>query len=367
VLWGSPRASIRLTLSTLAGLTLWPLVTYPADLATTPTSPQWSGLYAGGDASFNFGSSGSTLDLDRDGASFMAAPASPSSYSGSRSGFLGGLQIGYNWREGPIIFGPEADFSFGGVNATSILSSMISGGTGAGTPFSSTQKSTLEWLSTLRGRIGILPSDVLLVYATGGLAAGGTKYSSDLSFPAVTYAGNRSLVQPGWTAGAGIEYALGSRWTTELEYLHEDLGSATAIGYPPAPSPFHTQSNFSMHSNMLLLRANYRFAGDAVREVTSIISTGWTLPEFLQGITYELGTAYSFSSGAMRYKLYNSARTNLNSQLTYSGLDASSGGIFGRFDLHDGIFVKGQVDLGGVGSGRLKDEDFRSCRRVGRN
>lgn len=89
----------------------------------------------------------------------------------------------------------------------------------------------------MRGRVGYLATPNILTYATGGLAYGGahlgSSYSIQETFPGfnvnivspITGAGSASTTAVGWTAGFGLEWMFGSKWSAKLEYLYYDLGS----------------------------------------------------------------------------------------------------------------------------------------------
>lgn len=72
-----------------------------------------------------------------------------------------------------------------------------------------------------------------MLYATGGLAYGGTRDSDQLFNPAAPGAGNlvgsTSETRVGWTVGAGAEWMFLPRWSVKAEYLHVDLGSSTVV------------------------------------------------------------------------------------------------------------------------------------------
>ncbi len=40
-------------------------------------------------------------------------------------------------------------------------------------------------------------------------------------------AGSLAETRTGWTAGAGLEWMFGPKWSAKIEYLHYDLGTAT--------------------------------------------------------------------------------------------------------------------------------------------
>lgn len=171
------------------------------------------------------------------------------------AGFVGGIQAGYNWRlSGGIIAGVEVDLSGSAADGTDSktidLPFSDGGRTLLTTPLTTSLESELKWFSTVRGRIGFLPTSNLMVYATGGLAFGkvehrltaGTGTSIDafvdsqilLSCPASSpcLAGSSSKTSTGWTAGGGFELALTNGVSLKGEYLFVDLGEATVTALP---------------------------------------------------------------------------------------------------------------------------------------
>jgi outer membrane immunogenic protein len=87
-----------------------------------------------------------------------------------------------------------------------------------------------------------------LPYATGGAAFGDITVNTPAG-------GSQAQNKVGWTAGAGVEYAFtGSRWSTKLEYLYVNLGSATCDA---AHCGVSTSADFK--ANVVRLGLNYRF------------------------------------------------------------------------------------------------------------
>jgi outer membrane immunogenic protein len=78
---------------------------------------------------------------------------------GDGDGVLGGGQVGYNWQSGGVVYGFEADFA---------LSSIEEEVRACG-PFACAHASaSLDWLATVRGRVGFLIDPRILAYATAG-------------------------------------------------------------------------------------------------------------------------------------------------------------------------------------------------------
>ncbi len=116
------------------------------------------------------------------------------------SGWLAGGYLGYNWQIDPWVAGLEVDAMWSGIRGSS----------GAVT-------NELDYLTTVRGRLGVAV-DNWLFYGTGGFAmAGGS------SGPGPT----TSRTHTGWVIGAGVEAAFTESITGRIEYNYVDLNAKT--------------------------------------------------------------------------------------------------------------------------------------------
>lgn len=202
----------------------------------------WTGFYAGVNAGGAWSSAEKTRMTDSYG---LTAPI-PGKSDGA--GFTGGGQIGYNYQIGSFVVGAEADLNYAQLKQRNSLSNMDYGHVEG--------KSTLEWFGTLRGRLGVLPTDRFLVYGTGGLAYGSVKneasavvhYGSD-EFVPDTWSGRKSSNQMGWTLGVGAEYALMDNLTLRGEYLYVDLGKTSHTGAYTGSDPVHAGTTFSVRKD----------------------------------------------------------------------------------------------------------------------
>ena len=95
----------------------------------------------------------------------------PSSLDPDPSGFIGGIQAGYNWQAGAIVIGLEIDLSHSSLDVRDSAIRIDSGPL----PFRTSLDTHIEWFSTVRGRVGFLPLRGMMVFATGGLAFGETE------------------------------------------------------------------------------------------------------------------------------------------------------------------------------------------------
>lgn len=154
-----------------------------------------------------------------------------------------GAQIGVNKQSGWAVFGLEFDLKkFSGVTTESwegfnnYWDGTVTYLRNYGGNFQVDTKSRLDWMTTLRGRLGLaLGGDGrLLSYITGGgaLAVVGAKTTADnnvLDAQSVSYArlggvsGSKSFVQAGWVVGGGLEYALTDAVSIGTEFQYTKL------------------------------------------------------------------------------------------------------------------------------------------------
>lgn len=174
----------------------------------------WTGAYVGLNVGFGGGKAKHPINLsDGAGTTFLDGSADLTS-----SGFLGGVQAGYNYQIDQWVVGVEADFQGSGIKGEGSFSVDIPGGPS----FDAKAGTRLNWYGTVRGRAGVLATDRFLVYATGGLAYGQTK--SYLKADGDELSAKKT--KAGWTIGAGAEYAITDNVTFKTEYLYTDLGKA---------------------------------------------------------------------------------------------------------------------------------------------
>jgi outer membrane immunogenic protein len=182
----------------------------------------WTGFYLGlnaGAASTNPSFNAVANGIDYVDEHTFFSPAS------RNTGFIGGGQVGYNYQSGTAVLGVEADAAW--LDSKSSVSTIAD-------PFNHSDgvakfSESLDWVATLRARAGIAATPSLLLYVTGGLAAGGVnvKYSNaGGGYGALTNTVSSTDTKYGWAAGFGAEYALGANWSVKGEYLRISLADA---------------------------------------------------------------------------------------------------------------------------------------------
>lgn len=173
---------------------------------STIRSSYWQGPYVGANLGYQWGATTNN-------------PAEP-------AGVAGGVQAGYNFQSGHVVFGAETDLQ-------------ISGAEDRFAPW----KFSNPWFGTLRGRAGFALNNILF-YGTVGLAYGNLRAQN------ITTGLSQNGTGAGWAMGAGMEVALTGNWTAKAEYLYVDL---TDRAYSI------TGVNKGLESSLLRMGVNYRF------------------------------------------------------------------------------------------------------------
>lgn len=149
----------------------------------------------------------------------------------SASSGLAGAQAGYNWQQGPWVYGFAADIS--GMDLNSQTNAVP---TGEFFSYPTSLKATIDWYGTVRGSLG-WSSGPLLFYGTGGLAYGRLDLSAGLTFPPESLSTQTSSVRTGWVAGGGIGYMASPNVLLNLEYQYVDLGTVNVAAATGSFSP----------------------------------------------------------------------------------------------------------------------------------
>jgi outer membrane immunogenic protein len=227
----------------------------------------WTGFYFGGNAGYGWGSADTRFEPLPDPVSFFELE--PQKLEPDPSGFIGGGQIGFNWQWNKwLVLGIETDFQGTDIEGDDRRQPFdnITGAIANGDPdvFLEAHE-RMQWFGSTRGRIGIAPWCRWLFYGTGGVAYGNVDYSATTNFDnGITYPVRFSETNVGWTAGGGIEYAIGHHWTVKAEYLHYDLGNQSRtqpqlFNGVPTGSGFAVRYNFDTSGNIVRGGFNFKF------------------------------------------------------------------------------------------------------------
>ena len=200
-----------------------------APMAGSAPIISWTGFYIGAQAGYGWGGGAAAFGNGSSGAS-QVNPA----------GFFGGGQVGYNWEmsNGGVV-GIEGDIA--GASMTGQLTTF-------GPTVTITQG--VSALGSVRARLGYAMGR-WLPYVTGGVAfAEGTR--TEVAFGTSTSATNWHT---GWTAGAGLEYAIDNHWSVRGEYRYSDFGTKNYA----IPAPGGQGTNVHLTASLLTAALNYRW------------------------------------------------------------------------------------------------------------
>jgi len=129
----------------------------------------------------------------------------------SSTGFIGGVQAGYNWQFDSLVIGAQTDFAYTSAKISAWDNTVTAGTSG---------ENKLEWLGSTTARVGYAVDNFLL-YGKGGVAYGQSEVKLSDSIGSI----DDSKWHVGWTLGAGAEYAFTQNITGLIEYNYVDLGS----------------------------------------------------------------------------------------------------------------------------------------------
>jgi outer membrane immunogenic protein len=263
----------KLFLSTVALLGLAGVASaadLPARSAPVAYAPAftWTGFYFGAHGGYMWSDTdvrlahvdGFFLPTDIDNGVF------PRSIEVDRDAGFGGVQAGYNLQSGMYVFGIEADIAwFGSQDGTrlNVIDPAPLPSPFAGALVTTTYRSDLETLGTVRARAGVA-FDRTLLFVTAGLAGGEVENSFGIAIPRIAYNTTWSSrdTEWGWAVGGGIEYALTDNIMLKADYLYYDLGDRTIRARDDVTPGFAGEIidyKFKNSGNLVRGGVNFRF------------------------------------------------------------------------------------------------------------
>lgn len=238
-----------MTLGVAASAADLPVVTK----ATIPpaTAQSWAGFYLGVHGGYGWGdNSFSGYLVETDPHPFIDGPKS--------QGAVVGGHAGYNWQYGRAVTGLEIDWSAADISGSAqpLFAVTVFG------PQTLDRSDRAKYLGTVRGRVGWLPTDRVLLYGTAGFAWGRFEEMERSTSPNL----NVNLTTPfdrlGWVAGIGVEaMPFGPNWVGRLEYLHYDFGGVQEGVVTTSTSPGNWRADRAGRQTLDVLRAglSYKF------------------------------------------------------------------------------------------------------------
>jgi outer membrane immunogenic protein len=216
----------------------------------------WTGFYIGGNAGGGWGTTETSLS-SISAPGFGVVPIGLPVAQNSRSGFLGGGQLGYNYQAGWAVVGIQADIDALGVKGTTPCIILFS------------CSSSSNWLATVSARVGGLVGERTLVYIRGGGAWMNTQQSvtiagaGGLGLGGGGILGGGSLSASSTASGAllglGTEYMFSQHWSGFIEYDYMDFGTKT-VSFPIAVVPGAAlNASTSNKLSVAKIGLNYKF------------------------------------------------------------------------------------------------------------
>ena len=89
-------------------------------------------------------------------------------------------------------------------------------------------KARTDFLASVTARLGYAV-DRWLLYVRGGAAWAGDKFTVTGTFQGTGFGFEGLDTRPGWTVGAGVEWAFSGNWSARLEYDYYDFGHKTVL------------------------------------------------------------------------------------------------------------------------------------------
>jgi outer membrane immunogenic protein len=239
--------------TTLLGAAAFSLVTasaFGADLGVPLKAPMaapftWTGCYAGVQVGGGLGQKDLT-----DTVGTVSAVTGFTSANLDVSGYMLGGQIGCDYQfSSNWVVGIEGAASGGNIGGSTTV--LVPGD-------NATFAETTDLLTSATARLGYAWNRWML-YAKGGAAWAGDRYNTSDALAIYNFQGLETRF--GWTAGAGIEWALWDSWSLKFEYDYYGFGTQS-VTFIDAVSGTTGPLNINQTVQIVKLGLNFRIGGD---------------------------------------------------------------------------------------------------------
>ena len=226
----------------------------PAYTKAPPMAPMavynWTGFYIGGHIGGGWANQGSVELAPGTGA----FPTGTVFTGKDLSGFLGGVQGGYNWQFSNIVLGIEGEYTWADVSGSASTVSTVPAFLG----FTANTTAKLQDIALVTGRVGYAANNWLFYFKGGGAWGQGKSFSINNNANGTLFdTTSSSTDRSGWVVGVGAEWGFAPNWSAKIEYNYIDFGSSNVT----LNSSLNTQSFVSSSETVNIVKAgvNYRF------------------------------------------------------------------------------------------------------------
>ena len=206
-----------------------------APVAVAP-AVNWTGWHVGFHAGAGWGDKWWADRLIQDNVSY------------STSGWVTGVQLGYDIQSGPVVIGFEGEWSWTNLDGNGAPPHLFV----AGLP--GQFQSKIDWLASAGGRVGLV-ADKALVYVKVAAVWADESHTLLHNAPAV-FPQTLSDTRAGFLLGAGVEYWIAPILSAKLEYNYDDFGSTSYL-FNTIPGQVEADNRQRLH--VFKLGLNYRF------------------------------------------------------------------------------------------------------------
>lgn len=204
------------------------IIEEPAIVEPVIVGGNWDGVYIGGFVGAGWGNADHVPD---------GGPCAPDGCDVDLGGWLVGATVGANFTVGSsFVLGVAGDIAWSDINGSEDFGGIIG-----------VSEHVINWQGSLRGVAGI-DAGAFMPYLTAGVAFANASHWSDFSDEWT----DQSHV--GWTAGAGVQFAVADNIALDLQYRHSEYSEET---YDEGFGPLNPV--FGLSSDQITAGVNFRF------------------------------------------------------------------------------------------------------------
>lgn len=270
-------SGVLMTAAAAAAAGSTPAVAGPADPPPPVPVSTWQGFYLGASVGASW------LRSVQDDTAAISGITAVGLFGGQTTGgststtngigWLGGLNLGYNWQSGNFVYSLEADFSWLGHTSASSNGAFVNTYTVHGynivAPGTTVRGSKVDWLGTFAARFGF-DFNGTLPYLMLGVAGADIRNTFAISAtspffgPSSSGSANQTSWTPGLVFGGGIEHKLNQNWSLrgEVEWIGfetKQIANPLFSTTYAASTSNHGPVSFSNDVVIARVGLNYRF------------------------------------------------------------------------------------------------------------